>query len=303
MVISRRYEYVLGVCLYLKNIHACTHPWHTWGMLIFLDPSIHNDISVALQKYKRTVPGIPKYPTSSAYRADERTREWTECHCLALSGKREKLVWTPSNNENKSKRDSRSRNKRRKKSKRLKLKSVLSCIIFLWSAVLILGGGCKYPSFSPLFGEDEPILTIIFQRGWLKPPTACKVWVACPTAPTANSGLWTWCTAATTKNLRVGRWSAWPPRIELAEDDETYDMWRSRGWSFSYIYIFTSYLYVSIHRYIDIYTYKLVGLKVGLYDGTKSWPENWRSVLIEQSVKVSSTFGHCCQNLEVYTCL
>lgn len=32
----------------------------------------------------------------------------------------------------------------------------------------------------------------------------------------------------------------------------------------------TCYLYVSIHRYIDIYTYKLVGLKVGLYDGTNS---------------------------------
>lgn len=42
---------------------------------------------------------------------------------------------------------------------------------------------------------------------------------------------------------------------------------------------------------------------MGLYDGTSSWPENWRSALIAQLVKVSSTFGHCCQNLEVYTCL
>ena len=42
---------------------------------------------------------------------------------------------------------------------------------------------------------------------------------------------------------------------------------------------------------------------MGLYDGTNSWPENWRSALIEKFVKVSSTFGHCCQNLEVYTCL
>ena len=32
--------------------------------------------------------------------------------------------------------------------------------------VYLLGGGFKYFSFSPLFGEDEPILTNIFQRGW-----------------------------------------------------------------------------------------------------------------------------------------
>ena len=30
----------------------------------------------------------------------------------------------------------------------------------------LLGGGFKYFSCSPLFGEDEPILTNIFQRGW-----------------------------------------------------------------------------------------------------------------------------------------
>ena len=29
-----------------------------------------------------------------------------------------------------------------------------------------LGGGCKYFLFSPLVGEDEPILTNIFQLGW-----------------------------------------------------------------------------------------------------------------------------------------
>ena len=28
-----------------------------------------------------------------------------------------------------------------------------------------LGGGFKHVLFSPLFGEDEPILTNIFQRG------------------------------------------------------------------------------------------------------------------------------------------
>ena len=30
----------------------------------------------------------------------------------------------------------------------------------------ILGGGFKYFVFSPLFGEDEHILTNIFQMGW-----------------------------------------------------------------------------------------------------------------------------------------
>ena len=30
----------------------------------------------------------------------------------------------------------------------------------------MLCGGFKYFSFSPLFGEDEPILTNIFQMGW-----------------------------------------------------------------------------------------------------------------------------------------
>ena len=29
-----------------------------------------------------------------------------------------------------------------------------------------LGGGFKYFLFSPLFGEDEPILTNIFPMGW-----------------------------------------------------------------------------------------------------------------------------------------
>ena len=29
-----------------------------------------------------------------------------------------------------------------------------------------LGGGFKYVLFSPLFGEEEPILTNIFQMGW-----------------------------------------------------------------------------------------------------------------------------------------
>ena len=29
-----------------------------------------------------------------------------------------------------------------------------------------LGGGFKYLLFSPLLGEDEPILTIFFQKGW-----------------------------------------------------------------------------------------------------------------------------------------
>ena len=29
----------------------------------------------------------------------------------------------------------------------------------------VLGGGFKYVLFSPLFGEDEPILTHIFQMG------------------------------------------------------------------------------------------------------------------------------------------
>ena len=39
---------------------------------------------------------------------------------------------------------------------------------FFWGNVVVylLGGGFKYFSFSPLFGEDEPILTNIFQRGW-----------------------------------------------------------------------------------------------------------------------------------------
>ena len=42
-----------------------------------------------------------------------------------------------------------------------------------------LGGGFKYFLFSPLFGEDEPILTIIFvQRGWLKPPTSLPLQVS-----------------------------------------------------------------------------------------------------------------------------
>ena len=33
-----------------------------------------------------------------------------------------------------------------------------------------LGGGFKYFLFSPLFGEDEPILTNIFQKGWNHQP-------------------------------------------------------------------------------------------------------------------------------------
>ena len=33
-----------------------------------------------------------------------------------------------------------------------------------------LGGGFKYFLFSPLFGEDEPILTHIFQMGWNHQP-------------------------------------------------------------------------------------------------------------------------------------
>ena len=32
--------------------------------------------------------------------------------------------------------------------------------------IAMLGGGFKYFLFSPLFGEDEPILTDIFQRDW-----------------------------------------------------------------------------------------------------------------------------------------
>ena len=34
-----------------------------------------------------------------------------------------------------------------------------------------LGGGSKYFLFSPLFGEDEPILTSIFFKGVVQPPT------------------------------------------------------------------------------------------------------------------------------------
>ena len=37
---------------------------------------------------------------------------------------------------------------------------------FLAGTRLDLGGGFKYFLFSPLFGEDEPILTNIFQLGW-----------------------------------------------------------------------------------------------------------------------------------------
>ena len=39
--------------------------------------------------------------------------------------------------------------------------------------VTVLGGGFKYFAFSPLFGEDEPILTSIFvQMGLVQPPTS-----------------------------------------------------------------------------------------------------------------------------------
>ena len=37
-----------------------------------------------------------------------------------------------------------------------------------------LGGGFKYFSCSPLFGEDEPILTSIFFRWVVQPPTSCN---------------------------------------------------------------------------------------------------------------------------------
>ena len=33
-----------------------------------------------------------------------------------------------------------------------------------------LGGGFTYVLFSSLFGEDEPVLTNIFQRGWNQQP-------------------------------------------------------------------------------------------------------------------------------------
>ena len=36
----------------------------------------------------------------------------------------------------------------------------------IWMLVTNLGDGFKYDLFSSLFGEDEPILTNIFQRGW-----------------------------------------------------------------------------------------------------------------------------------------
>ena len=36
----------------------------------------------------------------------------------------------------------------------------------LWELYSKLGGGCEYFLCSPLFGEDEPILTNIFQMGW-----------------------------------------------------------------------------------------------------------------------------------------
>ena len=38
--------------------------------------------------------------------------------------------------------------------------------VFLHVFHTLLGGGFKYVSFSPLPGEDEPILTHIFQMGW-----------------------------------------------------------------------------------------------------------------------------------------
>ena len=47
-----------------------------------------------------------------------------------------------------------------------------------WRMLGILVGGFKHFLFSPLFGEDEPILTNVFRKGLVQPPTSISEFVS-----------------------------------------------------------------------------------------------------------------------------